>query len=146
MRAFLSSANPRRMEIASMLSFLLCFVLGFSSAQTPSPVAPPAASALGEDPSVTALARKIYSQMRAGKVEEGLMTDAMNQELRPSVLMQTKPVFDQLGDPIKLTLESRETLPEGTRWVYLAVFAMAQLHVDIFIAKDGKVGGYRLAP
>ncbi len=114
------------------------------SAQASAPVAK--ADAVVEDPAVTALALKIYAQIRAGKVDESLMTEAMNKELGPAVLAQYKPVFDQLGDPQKLTLESGEKTASGTRWVYLAVFAMAQLHVNILVTADGKVGGYRLAP
>ena len=48
---------------------------------------------------MTALALKIYGQMRTGKVEEGLMTPEMNKALSPAVLAEQKPIFDQLGDP-----------------------------------------------
>ena len=112
-------------------------------AQAPTPAAK--ADAMAENPAVTALALKIYGQIRAGKVDDALLTEAMSKELGPTVLGQYKPIFDQLGDPQKLTLESGETVAGGTRWVYLAVFAMAQLHVNLFVTADGKVGGYRLA-
>jgi len=130
-----------------MLS-LLVLLMGLSAqplAQTPTPPAAKA-EAVQEDPAVTALALKIYAQIRTGKVDESLLTGAMNTELGPAVLAQYKPVFDQLGDPQKLTLESSEKSATGASWVYLAVFAAAQLHVHIFITPDGKVGGYRLAP
>jgi hypothetical protein len=136
------------MEIAAMLSWLV-LMLGLFAQQTPAQTpTPPAAKAEAaqEDPAVTALALKIYAQIRAGKVDESLMTDAMNKELGPSVLAQYKPIFDQLGDPQKLTLESSEKTAQGTSWVYLAAFAVAQLHVHILVTTDGKVGGYRLAP
>jgi len=137
------------MEIASMLSSLI-LMMGLLVPQAPTQTPPPApttkADAPKEDPAVTALALKIYGQMRAGKVDEALMTDAMNKGLSPEILAQNKPIFDQLGDPVKLTLESAEKTADGTRWVYVAVFAMAQLHVDIFVTASGKVGGYRLAP
>ena len=92
------------------------------------------------------MALKIYGQMRTGKVDEALLTDDMNKALSPAVLAQNKPIFDQLGDPVKLTLESSEKLPDGAHWVFLATFAAAQLHVKIFVTVDGKVGGYFLAP
>lgn len=95
---------------------------------------------------MTALARKIYSQMRTGKVDETLMTVEMNQTLSPAILAQTRPIFDQLGDPVKLTLISRAAIPDGVAWDYLAEFASAQLHVKIVVMTSGKVGGYRLAP
>jgi hypothetical protein len=83
--------------------------------------------------------------MRAGKVDESLLTDEMNKGLSPDVLAQTRPVFDQLGDPVKLTLESSRIDAQGTQWVYLAAFATAQLHVKIFVTPAGKVGGYDLS-
>ncbi len=98
-----------------------------------------------EDAAVTALALKIYSQMRGGKVDEALMTAEMNKALSPEVLTAQKPIFDQLGDPVKLALESRSDTAAGKKWVYVATFAMAQLHVTIFVMKDGRVGGYDLA-
>jgi len=130
-----------------MLSLLLgigMMVVQASAAQAPAPAATNAAVAK-EDPAVTRLALKIYAQMRAGKVDTSLLTDAMNKELSPEALAQQKPIFDQLGDPVKLALESSEKTADGTRWVYVATFAMAQLHVTIYVMKDGKVGGYALA-
>jgi hypothetical protein len=129
-----------------MLELLLCFLLLPQVAlptQTPAPVVQ--ANAPAEDPLVTALARKIYSQMRAGKVDEALMTSEMNKALSPDVLAAQKPIFDQLGDPLKLTLESTEKTAAGAKWVYLATFATAQLHMTILVMKDGRVGGYDLA-
>ena len=99
-----------------------------------------------EDPAATALARKIYTQMRAGAVDPALLTPQMQAGLKPEVLAQQKPVFDQLGDPTKLEFEKVETLPQGKTHTYLATFAAAQLHVSIFITSDGKVGGYFLKP
>jgi hypothetical protein len=127
------------MGIVKMLSVLLALAMIF--AQTPAQMA----SGVKEDPAVTALALKIYGQMRAGKVDEALLTPGMNKQLAPSVLAMQKPVLDQLGTPVKLALESSEATADGVRWVYLATFATAQLHVTIYVMKDGKVGGYALA-
>jgi hypothetical protein len=65
--------------------------------------------------------------------------------MSPAILAQTKPLFDQLGDPVKWTLESGAKTGDGMRWVYVAKFAAAELHVTILITADGKVGGYALA-
>ena len=130
-----------------MLSLFLTLALLVPQTSAQTPVSSSAQAAVAkEDPAVTALALKIYGQMRAGKIDESLLTEQMNKALTPAVLGQTKPMFDQLGDPIKLTLETADKTAAGTRWVYLAVFATAQLHVDIYVMSDGKVGGYRLAP
>ena len=129
-----------------MLS-LLVLLLGWMPVQAGAQTSVPTARVEGvkEDPAVTALALKIYSQMRAGKVDETLLNDTMNKELSPMALALQKPIFDQLGNPVKLTLEKSGKTQYGTRYVYLAVFATAQLHVDIYVMSDGKVGGYALA-
>ena len=129
----------------SLLVVTLGLLVPQAPSQSPAP-APAKVEAAKEDPAVTALALKIYGQMRAGKVDASLMTEEMNKGLSPAVLAQTKPMFDQLGDPLKLTLEDAVRTPTGTTWVYLAEFATAQLHVHIYVMTDGKVGGYRLAP
>lgn len=99
-----------------------------------------------EDPAVTALARKVYTQMRAGGVDPALLSPQMASLLTSDALTKQKPVFDQLGDPTKLTLESRSTSAQGITWRYLADFPAAQLHVTISIGQDGKVAGYLLQP
>lgn len=121
------------------------------AAQTPAPTQAPVpvpvqTAAPQEDPAVTALALKIYAQMRAGKVDPALLTEQMNKGLTPELLAKNKPVFDQLGDPTRLTLEKRQNLPQGTGYEYLAVFPAGQLHVRILVDKEGKVGGYYVAP
>ena len=130
-----------------MLGLMLWCVLGMQM-QTPVAAAPvvTAAEAPKEDPAVTALALKIYQQMRAGKVDPALLSDRMQKAMTPDALATNKPMFDQLGDPTKLVLEKKEMLEQGTKWEYLATFAMAQFHVDILVDKDGKVAGYLLKP
>ncbi len=129
----------------------LLLTLSFAQAQAPAtptspPVAKPAVEAAREDPAVTALALKIYAQMRAGKVDPALLSGEMARALTPDVLAQTQPVFDQLGNPTKLSLEAREAKDRGTSYVYLATFATAQFHVRILVDSTGKVAGYALTP
>ncbi len=129
-----------------MIGLVLWFALGM---QAQSPVATPAATtteAPKEDPAVTALALAIYKQMRAGKVDQTLFSDTAGKAMTPEALAANKPIFDQLGDPSKLVLEKKETVEKGTKWEYLATFAAAQFHVDIYIDNAGKVAAYLLKP
>jgi hypothetical protein len=130
-----------------MIKLLLATTLVIAQAPTYTPKSPVRATDVTakEDPAVTALALKIYDQMRAGKVDAALLTDSMNHALSPDALAQQKPIFDQLGEPMKLTLEISSKVADGTSWKYLAVFATAQLHVTIVVMTDGKVGGYALS-
>ena len=95
---------------------------------------------------MTALALKMYTQARAGKVDASLMTEEMSQTFSPELLAQEKPIMDQLGDPTRLTFVSGERHTKGILWEYLAVFPAAQFHVKIFINKDGKFAGYGVSP
>jgi D-alanyl-D-alanine carboxypeptidase len=126
-------------------ALLVASALSFTQAK-PAIASAPFRAAPVEDASVTALARKIYAQMRAGKVDPSLLTAEMNEGLSPEKLSQVRAMFDQLGDPTNLTLSTREEIPGGTQYVYLAEFAKAQLHVKIVLTPDGKVAGYFLTP
>jgi D-alanyl-D-alanine carboxypeptidase len=126
-------------------ALLVASALSFTQAK-PAIASAPFRAASVEDASVTALARKIYAQMRAGKVDPALLTAEMNEGLSPEKLSQVRAMFDQLGDPTNLTLSTREEIPGGTQYVYLAEFAKAQLHVKIVLTPDGKVAGYFLTP
>jgi|GEM_PF-1368234 len=131
---------------------LLAAALSFPQTATPPPApatslpAQPAASAPVEDPAITALALKIYAQMRAGKIDNALITPQMQVGLSPEKLTQAKPTFDGLGNPVKLVLEKREAVGPATRYEYLATFPAAQLHIRLVVMADGKVGGYFIAP
>lgn len=135
---------------------LLAAALSFPQAATPPPApatapatslpAQPAASAPVEDPAITALALKIYAQMRAGKIDDSLITPQMQAGLSPEKLAQARPTFDGLGNPVKLVLEKRDMVATATRYEYLATFPAAQLHIRIIVMPDGKVGGYFIAP
>ena len=126
------------------LTFAAAFAQPHAQPLTPTPAQ--ATEAATEDSAVTALALKIYSQMRAGKIDEALLSEEMKKALTPEVVAKNKPVFDQLGDPTKLTLESRKSTPQGTAYDYLAQFATAQLHIRLFLDSAGKVGGYYVTP
>lgn len=126
-------------------SLLLALSLS-AQAQTPTLPPEPTAETPKADAAVTALALKIYQQMRAGKVDPALLSDEAQKALTPEVLAQNKPMFDQLGDPTKLAVEKKESRPEGIKWTYLATFPTAQFHVVLFVDKAGKVAGYGLQP
>ena len=145
MCAFWLRVSRLRTEIALMFSLLL-LLFGWMPPQAAAqvPVPPAHAVVAKENPAITALALKIYGQMRAGRVDQTLLSDEMNQELSPMRLALQRPILEQLGNPVKLTLESTDKTPYGTRWVYLAEFATAQLQVKIYVMSDGKVGGYEL--
>ena len=120
--------------------------------QTSTTAAAPGKSFLAEDPAVTAMALKIYAEMRTGKVDPALLTPEMAAAATPEILAGMKPMFDTLGDPKQLKLESAEKVEKteksagGTSYLYLAVFPAAQFHISLFITPDGKVGGYQLKP
>ena len=121
----------------TMLPTMLLTVALAASAQ-----APPTQ----EDPSVTTFALQLYRQMRGGHVDPNQLTPEMNAEFSPETLAQEKLVFDQLGDPVSTTFISAERHTKGTLYEYLVRFAAAQLHVKIFLHKDGRFAGYSVSP
>ena len=135
---FLSLALVLMLGVSAPLTSMQKRGKGGDSALSPTTVA--------EDPKVNAMALKIYSQMRAGKVDNKMLTDAMQKQLAPEVLAQNKPMFDQLGDPTKLTFQSGNKMGNGASYMYLAEFPTAQMHVTITVTNDNKVAGYQIEP
>ena len=141
-----------------MLSSLLLFFTLATAGQVTGPASAPPQSLTQsltqslpqslptDDQATHALALKIYNQMRTGKVDEALLSSQMNQALTPQLLSEKKPLFDQLGDPTSLLLQTTDKVGGGTRYTYLATFATAQLHVQLFLDAQGRVGGYMLTP
>ena len=142
-----------------ILSLLLLSAAAFQSAPPAPPTPPPTqtpapALPIQEDPQVTALALKVYSQIRTGKVDEALLTPRMAAAFTPAALAHLQPIFDQLGDPTRLTVEKRDQKDDTTQtppvhylsYSYLAVFPTAQLHITITLSPEGKVAGYLVRP
>ncbi len=109
-----------------------------ASAQNPAQTA----AAVPEDKAVTALALKLYAQMRFGKMDPALLTPEMQAEFTPQTLADEKLIFDQLGVPVKIEYLSGERHTKGTLYEYRVVFQAAQLRVKLFVHKDGKFAGY----
>ena len=104
------------------------------------------AAAPSKDDPVTALVLKIYRQMMAGKVDPTLLTPEMNAALTPATLAQAQMLFQQLGEPTKVTMKTHAPSATGTSYVYTGTFTTGDFQVLIEINKAGQVSGYRLAP
>jgi len=109
------------------------------------PPAKPSPAASAED-AVTALVLKIYRQMMAGKVDSALITPEMNAALTPDTIAQAQALFQQLGEPAKLTMKMHMPSADGTSYVYTGTFTTGDFQVLIEVNKAGQVSGYRLAP
>jgi mannose-6-phosphate isomerase-like protein (cupin superfamily) len=105
-----------------------------------------AAAAPPADDPVTALVLKIYRQMMAGKVDPSLLTPEMNAALTPDTLVQAQILFQQLGEPSKLTMKMHMPSAGGTSYVYTGTFVTGDFQVLIDVNKAGQVSGYHLAP
>ena len=137
-----SSAQPRLVRIVATRAIVPADV------RTTTPTNTPAASLATpdtlENPTVTALTSTIYAQMRAGKIDQAMLTPALSDGLSPDALAQNRPVFDKLGTPLRFSVEHREVILTGTKYDYLATFANEQMHVRVFVTPEGKVAGYDL--
>ena len=124
-----------------MITLLLALASLFSPQQEPS-----AGAQSQEIPAVTALALKLYSQARTGRIDPALETPEMAQTLDPATLAQGKPIFDQLGEPTRILFQFAEKHTKGTLYTYQVTFPTAQFRVKIFLHPDGKFAGYGLDP
>jgi mannose-6-phosphate isomerase-like protein (cupin superfamily) len=104
------------------------------------------AAAPSKDDPVTTLVLKIYRQMMAGKVDPTLLTPEMNAALTPATLAQAQMLFQQLGEPSKVTMKTHTPSADGTSYVYTGTFTTGDFQVLIEVNKAGQVSGYRLAP
>jgi mannose-6-phosphate isomerase-like protein (cupin superfamily) len=99
-----------------------------------------------KDDAVTALVLKIYRQMMAGKVDPTLITPEMNATLTPATIVQAQLLFQQLGEPSKLTLTAHSPSANGASYIYTGTFTTGDFKVLIEVNRAGQVSGYRLAP
>ncbi len=98
-----------------------------------------------EDPSVSALVRKVFRQVRQGKIERPLFTKDMDEVLHaqmPNVMNR----FGALGDLGALVFQGSNPENRGTKYTYLGTFAAGQHHIEISIGPRGKVAGYKIGP
>ncbi|MGA9721467.1 MAG: hypothetical protein WBQ86_03340, partial [Candidatus Binatus sp.] len=98
-----------------------------------------------EDPSVSALVRKIFSQVRQGKIERPLFTKDMNEVFR-SQMPDVMNRFGALGDLGAMVFQGSSPENGGTRYNYLGTFAAGEHHIEISIGPRGKVAGYKIGP
>ena len=112
-----------------------------SPANTVSP-----ANASKDEPNVHSLAMKLWDQMSTGKPDRSLFTSEMNSAMTPELLASAQPGLQGLGKLESLNLIDRTNVKGGTSYLYSAQFSTGTHKISIFIAPDGKVGGYRVLP
>lgn len=104
------------------------------------------ASPADDDPAVHALARKLWDQILSGNLDRTLLSPEMNAAMTPQLLAQVRPQLQPLGALRSLQLAQKTPLNGGTNYIYTANFSNGQHKIDIFLAGDGKVGGYHVLP
>lgn len=118
-------------------------VLALYDAKIPEPAA---TAAVKDDPAVHALARKMFEQIMAGKLDPSVMTTQMAAALTPELIAQVSAQWKEMGALEDLTLLHAEPVGIGTQYEYTGKFANGTHQIVIFITADGKVGGYRVVP
>jgi len=105
-----------------------------------------AANPAQDDPAIHALAMKMFDQMSTNKPDRSLFTPEMNAAMTPELLTQVSPQLQALGKLESLSLVEKTATNGGTLYSYSAQFSSGTHKINIFIASDGKVGGYRVLP
>ena len=88
----------------------------------------------------------MWDQMSSGKVDRSLLTPQMNSALTPELLSSAAPQLQALGGLMNLHLLEKTATNGGTLYSYSAQFTTGTHRINIFVAADGKVGGYRVLP
>ena len=107
--------------------------------------ASPSAS-LKDDPTVHGLALKMWDQLSSGKLDRSLLSPEMNAAMTPQLLAAVGPQLQSVGKLESISLSEKAPMSKGTNYIYAARFSTGEHKIQIFVATDGKVGGYRLLP
>ncbi len=121
-------------------------VLALYDPRVSEPAASNTASSAQDEAAIHALALKMWDQMSSGKVDRSLLTPQMNSALTPELLSSAAPQLQALGGLMNLHLLEKTATNGGTLYSYSAQFTTGTHRINIFVAADGKVGGYRVLP
>ena len=105
------------------------------------------APAPGEDPAVTARAKRVWDELMSGRIDRSQFTDRFNATLTDAVLPQATAQLRTLGTPSSWLFTGKTAVPGATAYDYRLTFANGvSLTVTMTIADDGKVAGYSAHP
>jgi D-alanyl-D-alanine carboxypeptidase len=99
-----------------------------------------------DDPTVHALALKMWDQFSSGKLDRSLLSPEMNAAMTTQLLDSAGPQLQSMGKLRSISLLEKTAMEKGTNYIYAAQFGTGDHKIQIFVTKDGKVGGYRLLP
>lgn len=99
-----------------------------------------------EDTHTQALARMMFEEIAAGKVDRSILSPAMNAFLTRAQLTQSARQFAALGHLVQMNLKQSTTLGNGVYYVYQAAFTRGVRQVLISVTSDDKVNGFQVVP
>jgi hypothetical protein len=103
--------------------------------------------AAGEDPAVTARAKRMLADLAAGTVDRSQLSDAFSTFLTPDLLKTVGQQFGALGTPTAWTYTGVGTAGRTTAYTYRVAFTTGvTATATIAIAPDGKVSGFSVRP
>ncbi|HYK35144.1 serine hydrolase domain-containing protein [Alloacidobacterium sp.] len=101
-----------------------------------------------EDSRTRTLARTIFEEISAGRVDRSILSPEMDADLTPARLAQSARQMSALGRLIQMTLRQKTTLGNGSSvyYVYLAFFTGGVRQILITITNDGRVNSFQVVP
>lgn len=100
----------------------------------------------GEDPAVTALAKKWLQLSQQGKLDKADLTQEFAEFLTPERTGQAKDGLAPLGEPQSFVYRGKQTMNGVTIYTYRVTFDSAALMMTIGIDGKGKIAGLGFRP
>jgi hypothetical protein len=108
---------------------------------TPAPVTPAAG-----DASALTLAKTLFRQAQAGRLDRTLLTGALSAQFDATAVKNMASQLGPLGTPASYSLQSRQTASDGSTYLYRVVFAHDAYLEELVLDKRGKVAGLWFKP
>jgi len=108
---------------------------------TPAPVV-----AAAGDASALALAKTLFHQAQAGKIDRTLLTATLNSQFDVATVKDMAGQLEPLGSPSTFSLQSRQKKSDGTTYLYRVLFANDAYIEELVLDKQGKVAGLWFKP
>ncbi len=103
-------------------------------------------NAAGENPAITALAKRIFGEFVSGSLDRSQLDDDMNRAMTPALIASAKAQFSQVGTPELWVYQGKRIKNGTTLYEYRVTFTSGvKLNVYIGIDAQGKVAGYLLS-
>ena len=104
-------------------------------------------AAAGEDPAVTARAKRVWDALLSGTPDRSEFTPALNAELSPEALRVAIPELKAMGPPTAWSYTGKTVTGGATAYIYRLAFADgSHVTLKVDVTADGKLAEFDATP